>query len=72
MLRSYLNEDKLKKLNNLTTLFLGYVKDMVEEQIIMTMQKLIDIIDKLISFRDKKILSRSVKTYIEAINSNFV
>lgn len=61
MLQSYLSEDKLKKLNNLTTLFLDYVKDMIEEQSIIAMQKRIDIIDELISFKNKKILSSSVK-----------
>lgn len=59
--KNYLNEDELKKLNNLTTLFLDYAEDMAEEQNIMTMQKWIDITDKLISFRDKKILKGSGK-----------
>ena len=54
--KNYLNEQELKKLNNLTTLFLDYAEDMAEEQNIMTMQKWIDMTDKLISFRDKKVL----------------
>ena len=57
--KNYLNEQELKKLNNLTTLFLDYAEDMAEEQNIMTMQKWIDITDKLISFRDKKVLKDS-------------
>lgn len=59
--KNYLSEDELKKLNNLTTLFLDYAEDMAEEQNIMTMQKWIDITDKLISFRDKKVLKDSGK-----------
>ena len=59
--KNYLNEQELKKLNNLTTLFLDYAEDMAEEQNIMTMQKWIDITDKLISFRDKKVLKDSGK-----------
>ena len=59
--KNYLNEDELKKLNNLTTLFLDYAEDMAEEQNIMTMQNWIDITDKLISFRDKKVLKSSGK-----------
>lgn len=57
--KNYLSEEELKKLNNLTTLFLDYAEDMAEEQNIMTMQKWIDITDKLISFRDKKVLKDS-------------
>lgn len=59
--KNYLSENELKKLNNLTTLFLDYAEDMAEEQNVMTMQKWIDITDKLISFRDKKILKNSGK-----------
>ena len=59
--KNYLGEEELKKLNNLTTLFLDYAEDMAEEQNIMTMQKWIDIIDKLISFKDKKVLKDSGK-----------
>ena len=59
--KNYLSEEELKKLNNLTILFLDYAEDMAEEQNIMTMQKWIDITDKLISFRDKKVLKDSGK-----------
>ena len=54
--KNYLNEQELKKLNNLTTLFLDYAEDMAEEQELMTMQKWIDATDKLLAFREKKIL----------------
>ena len=51
--KNYLNENELKKLNNLTNLFLDYAEDMAEEGNIMTMQKWIDTADKLLKFRDK-------------------
>lgn len=54
--KNYLNEQELKKLNNLTTIFLDYAEDMVEEQKLMTMQKWINATDKLLAFREKKIL----------------
>lgn len=57
--KNYLNEQELKKLNNLTTLFLDYAEDMAEEQKLMTMQKWIDATDKLLEFREKKILNDS-------------
>lgn len=57
--KNYLNEDELKKLNNLTNLFLDYAEDMAEEEKIMTMQDWIDTTDKLLKFREKKILTNS-------------
>ena len=57
--KNYLNENELKKLNNLTNLFLDYAEDMAEEEKIMTMQSWIDTTDKLLKFRDKKILLNS-------------
>lgn len=66
--KNYLNEQELKKLNNLTTLFLDYAEDMAEEQKLMTMQKWIDATDKLLEFREKKILNDSgTISYREAI-----
>lgn len=59
--KNYLNESELKKLNNLTNLFLDYAEDMVEEEKVMTMQNWIDSTDKLLKFREKKILSNSGK-----------
>lgn len=59
--KNYLNEGELKKLNNLTNLFLDYAEDMAEEQNLMTMQNWIDITDKLLKFREKKILTDSGK-----------
>ncbi len=66
--KNYLSEEELKKLNNLTILFLDYAEDMAEEQTVMTMQKWIDVTDKLIAFRDKKVLNNSGKvSHKEAI-----
>ncbi len=52
--KNYLNESELKKLNNLTNLFLDYVEDMTEEENIMTMQDWVDTTDKLLKFRVKQ------------------
>ena len=57
--KNYLNESELKKLNNLTNLFLDYAEDMAEEEKVMTMQNWIDTTDKLLKFREKKILTNS-------------
>lgn len=59
--KNYLNESELKKLNNLTNLFLDYAEDMAEEKKLMTMQDWINTTDKLLIFREKKILSDSGK-----------
>ena len=71
--KNYLNEEELKKLNNLTNLFLDYAEDMAEEQKVMTMQKWIDITDRLLKFRDKKILTGSVshKQAVEKAESEY-
>ncbi len=61
LLKNYLNESELKKLNNLTNLFLDYAEDMAEENNIMTMQDWINTTDKLLKFREKKILNHSGK-----------
>ena len=57
--KNYLNENELKKLNNLTNLFLDYAEDMAEEKSVMTMQDWINTTDKLLKFREKKILINS-------------
>lgn len=44
--KNYLNEEEIKKLESLTTLFLDYAEDMVNEQILMTMQKWINVPSK--------------------------
>ncbi len=66
--KNYLNESELKKLNNLTNLFLDYAEGMAEEEKVMTMQNWIDTTDKLLKFREKKILSNSGKiSYKQAV-----
>lgn len=55
--KNYLNENEIKKLENLTTLFLDYTEGMAEEHELMTMQKWIDETDNLLKFRKKDILS---------------
>ena len=57
--KNYLNENEIKKLENLTTLFLDYAEGMAEEHELMTMQKWIDETDNLLKFRKKGILSNS-------------
>ena len=57
--KNYLNEQEIKKLESLTTLFLDYAEDMANEHNLMTMQKWIDATDDLLKFRKKKILSDS-------------
>ena len=51
--KNYLNEDEIKKLENLTTLFLDYAEDMANEHNLMTMQKWIDaVVTKRLAFVD--------------------
>ena len=57
--KNYLNKDELKKLNNLTNLFLNYAEDMAEEEKVMTMANWIEVTDKLLVFREKEILNNS-------------
>ncbi len=57
--KNYLNEDEIKKLESLTTLFLDYAEDMANEQKLMTMQKWIVATDDLLKFRNKELLTHS-------------
>lgn len=59
--KNYLNENELKELNNLTTLFLDYAETMAEEEQIMTMKDWINETDNLLKFRKKEILKDSGK-----------
>ena len=58
--KNYLKESEIKKLENLTILFLDYAEDMANEQQLMTMQKWIDVTDGLLKFRKKNLLTHSV------------
>ena len=57
--KNYLKEDELKKLNNLTTLFLDYAESMAEEKQVMKMKDWIKETDSLLKFRKKEILKDS-------------
>ena len=57
--KNYLNEEEIKKLESLTTLFLDYAEDMANEHNLMTMQKWIDVTDDLLKFRKKNLLTHS-------------
>ena len=59
--KNYLNEEELRKLNNLTTFFLDYAEAMAEESQVMTMKNWIDETDNLLKFRKKEILKTSGK-----------
>ena len=59
--KNYLNEEELKKLNNLTNFFLDYAESMAEENKVMTMKDWIDETDNLLKFRKKEILQNSGK-----------
>ena len=67
--KNYLNEIELKKLNDLTNLFLVFAEDEAKEQHIMTMNDWINNTDSLLKFRKKQVLSNSGKISHEtAIN----
>ena len=57
--KNYLTEEELKKLNNLTEMFLITAEQEAEEQHIMTMKNWIDLTDDLLKFRRKNILKDS-------------
>lgn len=66
--KNYLDESELKKLNNLTNLFLDYAESMAEDNQVMTMKDWIDETDSLLKFRKKEILKDSGKiSHKEAI-----
>ncbi len=73
--KNYLNENELKKLNNLTTLFLDYAETMAEEEQVMTMKDWINETDNLLKFRKKEILKDfgkvSHKQAIEKANNEY-
>lgn len=73
--KNYLNESELKKLNNLTNLFLDYAETMAEEEQIMTMKDWINETDNLLKFRKKEILKDSGrvshKQAIEKANNEY-
>ena len=59
--KNYLDESEIKKLNNLTNLFLDYAEAMAEDNQVMTMKDWINETDSLLKFRKKEILQDSGK-----------
>ena len=59
--KNYLDEAELKKLNNLTNLFLDYAEAMAEDNQVMTMLDWINETDSLLKFRKKEVLQDSGK-----------
>ncbi|MBQ8043337.1 MAG: virulence RhuM family protein [Clostridia bacterium] len=59
--KNYLNEEELKKLNNLTEMFLITAQTEAEEQRVMTMKDWINVTDDLLKYRKKEILKDSGK-----------
>jgi len=57
--KNYLNEEELKRLNDLTNFFIVFAEDEAKERHIMTMQDWINAIDDLLKFRRKKILDNA-------------
>lgn len=57
--KNYLNEEELKKLNDLTNFFIVFAEDEAKERHIMTMQDWINATDDLLKFRRKKILDNA-------------
>ena len=73
--KNYLSEDELKKLNDLTNLFIVFAEDEAKERHIMTMKDWINATDDLLKFRRKNILnssgSISHKEAIEKANTEY-
>lgn len=57
--KNYLNKDEIKKLENLTELFLNVAQTEAEEQKIMKMKDWIEVTDNLLKYRKKDILKDS-------------
>ena len=53
--KNYLNEDELKKLNNLTNLFLDYAESMAEDEQVMKMKDWINETDNLLKLEKRNI-----------------
>lgn len=57
--KNYLNEEELKKLNDLTNFFIVFAEDEAKERHVMTMQDWINATDDLLKFRRKKVLENA-------------
>ena len=56
VVKNYLNEEELNKLNDLTNMFLVFAEDEAKERHIMTMKDWINATDDLLKFRRKNVL----------------
>lgn len=57
--KNYLNEEELKKLNDLTNFFIVFAEDEASQRHIMTMKDWIEATDDLLKFRRKKVLDNA-------------
>lgn len=57
--KNYLNEEELKKLNDLTNFFIVFAEDEAKERHLITMKNWIDATDDLLKFRIKNILENA-------------
>ena len=73
--KNYLNEEEIRKLNDLTNMFLVFAEDEAKERHVMTMQDWIDATDNLLKFRRKNVLdnagSISHKEALEKANKEY-
>lgn len=73
--KNYLNKDEIKKLENLTELFLNVAQTEAEEQKVMKMQDWIEVTDDLLKYRKKDILQNcgeiSHKEAIKKANNEY-
>ena len=61
--KNYLSEDELKKLKDLTSMFLVFAENEAKERHIMTMQDWINATDDLLKFRRKNVLKDAGNIY---------
>jgi hypothetical protein len=73
--KNYLNKEEIKKLENLTEMFLTVAQTEAEEQRTMTMKNWINVTDDLLKYRKKNILkdagSVSHKQAIDKANNEY-
>jgi len=55
--KNYLTEHEIKRLERAVSGFFDHIENMIEQNIVMTMQNLADSVDKFLSFNAYKILS---------------
>ena len=66
--KNYLNEEELKKLNDLTNFFIVFAEDEAKERHVMTMKDWINATDNLLKFRRKNILDNAGSvSHVQAI-----